>query len=159
MKFKNRYSDSKDIGKYFTKPSITDQQFKQECDIGFIVENYAKLGKTFDNTNINYVDCTTVQDYQDAMYTVANAKSNFESLPSKDRDRFKTVENYLDFISKHENLKESYEKGYIDRSSVDLSDVYPERFKIVQEEEVKTPVIEPSNEAQSTPSEPQLNLG
>ena len=73
MKFKNRYSDSKDIGKYFTKPSITDQQFKQECDIGFIVENYAKLGKTFDNTNINYVDCTTVQDYQDSKLLFALA--------------------------------------------------------------------------------------
>lgn len=134
MKFKNRYSDSKDITKNFKNPSLTDQQFKQECDIGFIVEQYAKLGKTFDQSNLSYVDCTSVQDYQEAMFTVANAKSNFESLPAKDRDRFKTVENYLEFISNAANLKESFEKGYIDRGSVSLEDVYPERFKIVSDE-------------------------
>lgn len=136
MKFLNRYSASKKIAKLFTKPSLTDQQFKQECDIGFIVENYAKLGKSFDYTGMSYVDCTSVQDYQDAMYIVANAKSNFESLPSKDRDRFKTVENYLEFISNEANLKESYEKGYIDRGSVDLSEVYPERFNVVETQPV-----------------------
>lgn len=130
MNFKNRYSDSKVITKTFKNPSLTDQQFKQECDIGFIVEQYAKLGKTFDQSNMSYIDCTSVQDYQDAMYTVSNAKSNFESLPSKDRDRFKTVENYLEFISNVANLKECYEKGYIDRGSVSLEDVYPEKFKV-----------------------------
>lgn len=129
MKFKNAYSPSKKVGYSCIGPSLTDQSFKQECDIGFIIENYAKMGKSFDNTNLNYYDCTTVQDFQNAQMIVAECKSNFEQLPSVERDRFKTVENYLEFISNKANLKECYEKGYIDRSSVDIEDVYPERYK------------------------------
>lgn len=161
MKFLSRYSNSRDIGKKFLKPSLTDQQFKQECDVGYIVENYARLGKPFDQTGASYIDCTTVQDYQEAMYTVAHAKSNFESLPSKERDRFKTVENYLEFISDNANLKESYEKGYIDRNSVDISDVYPEKFKIVQNENIsQTPPVQLSEQTfPDTPSTSKEELG
>lgn len=140
MKFKNAYSDSKKVVFNCTNPSLTDQSFKHECDIGFIIENYAKMGKSFDNSNLNYYDCTSVKDFQEAQLIVAEAKSNFEQLPSKDRDRFKTVENYLEFVSNQANLKESYEKGYIDRGSVDIADVYPERYKVVE-----TPVNEPSS--------------
>lgn len=140
MKFKTAYDRPKKVSQTFLKPSLTDQQFKQECDIGFIVENYAKLGKSFENTNANYFDCTQVQDYQSAQLLVAECKSNFEMLPSKDRDRFKTVENYLEFISNQANLKESYEKGYIDRSTVDIADVYPERYKVSKEEQISPSV-------------------
>lgn len=147
-KFFNRYSKPKDVSIDFTEPSLTDESFKQECDLGFIVENYVSKGLPLPTSTFNYADCTTVAQYEDAMQIVAEAKSNFEQLPSKDRDRFKTVEAYLEFISNPENLKESYEKNYIDPSSVDLSDIYPEQYSKtlnqVVSENVDVPIVSSS---------------
>lgn len=140
-----RFFSNKKVTCCIEGPSLTDESFKQECDIGFIVENYLKTGQGIPASTMNYADCTTVQDFQEAQMLVAEAKSNFEQLPSKDRDRFKTVENYLEFICNTDNLKESYEKGYIDPSTVDLVDVYPERYT-EQPLEEKTAVTEPSVE-------------
>lgn len=128
------------------QPSLTDQSFKQECDIGYIIKTCAKTGQPLPASPMSYVDCTSVQDFQSAMDTVAQCKSAFASLSSADRDRFGTVENYLDFISRSENLKESYEKGYIDPNSVDIKDIYPERyFKEVINEVSGSAAAEPVN--------------
>lgn len=141
-KFLTPYTTKKKVVQKFELPSMTDQSYKDECDLGFIIENYVKKGIPLPDSSMNYVDCTTVQEFQDAQMLVAEAKSNFEQLPSKERDRFKTVENYLEFISNPSNLKESYEKNFIDRSSVSLEDVYPERYTQPNVMD-KTPVIEP----------------
>lgn len=115
----------------FLLPSLTDQSFKQECDIGYIIENCLRTGQVPQGPTSSYIDCTQVSDYQSAMQLVAQCKSDFASLPSKERDRFGTVEGYLEFISNRDNLKECYEKGYINRDSVSedvLKTLYPERY-------------------------------
>lgn len=150
-KFFTPYTTTKKVVVDFKEPSLTDQSYKDECDLGFIIENYVSKGIPLPQSTMNYQDCTTVQDYQSAMMLVAEAKSNFEQLPSKDRDQFGTVENYLEFISKAENLKTSYEKGYIDPSTVDLMDVYPERYQTVPEQ-IETPTVEPVVNPSVTPS-------
>lgn len=150
ISFLTRYSQPKKVSIINEEPSLTDESFKQECDLGFILETYAKTGHELPQSTMNYVDCTTVSQFEDAMQLVAEANSNFECLPAKERDRFKTVENYLAFICDANNLKESYEKGYIDPSSVDLADVYPEQFGKVQED--ITPVPEPVSDVSVTPS-------
>lgn len=126
--FKLPYSKNERVSIKFENPSLTDQSFKQECDIGFIIENFVKTGTQPDST-MNFMDCTTVKSYEESMQLVAEANSNFENLPAKIRDEFKTVTNYLAYISDVKNLKDSYERGLIDRGSVDLADVYPEQYK------------------------------
>ena len=146
-KFLTQYSTKKKVAITFKEPSLTDQSYKDDCDLGFIIVNYVSKGIPLPQSTMNYQDCTTVQDFESAMQLVAEAKSNFEQLPSKDRDRFGSVENYLDFISRSENLKESYEKGYIDPSTVDLKDVYPETYETVSPD-----VVKPDTEATVIPT-------
>lgn len=107
-------------------PSLTVQDAKDECDVNYIIESYVKRGIVPPQAQ-SYMDCTSVADYQQAMMIVAECKSNFETLPSKMRDEFKTVENYLSYISDENNLKDCIEKGLIDKASVSeekLNEIY-----------------------------------
>lgn len=122
------------VVKKFKKPSLTDQSFKQECDIGYIIESCLRTGQVPQGPSASYLDCTSVSDYQTAMQVVAQCKSDFECLPSKIRDEFKNVENYLEYIGNPSNLKDCYERGLIDPSSVTedvLKQLYPERYNVV----------------------------
>lgn len=112
-----------------SKPSLTDQKFKDQCDINFIVNQYVKLGIPIPQEQVNYGDLTDVKDYDEALMTVAQYKSAFESLPAVERERFHgDVREYLEFITNRDNLQEAYEKNYIDPNSVALDVVYPERY-------------------------------
>lgn len=119
MKFNTQYHHLNDPIASESKPSLTDQQYKDSCDISFIVSQYAKLGIPIPQSPVSYADLTSVEDYQNALLTVSQYKSAFESLPSADRERFHgDVSEYLAFIANSNNLKESLEKNYIDPSSV-----------------------------------------
>lgn len=110
-------------------PSLTDQDKKDECDLNFVMSQYVRNGKPLPYVNATYADTTNpnlAKEYIDALAMVAEHSSNFEQLPAKDRERFGNVTKYLEFISNPMNLKESYDKGYIDRSTVDINLVYPQ---------------------------------
>lgn len=119
MKFNTPYTTHNDPISFETEPSQTDQQYKESCDINFIVNQYVKQGIPIPQQPVQYADLTNVEDYDQAVLTVANYKTAFETLSSKDRERFHgDVREYLQFITKNENLKESIQKNYIDSSSV-----------------------------------------
>lgn len=131
MKFNTPYSVHNDPIRNEEGPSMTDQQYKQSCDINFIVNQYVKLGIPLPQSHVSYADLTTVDDYDNALLVVSEYKSAFECLPAKDRERFHgDVREYLEFVSNPHNLKESYEKNYIDPNSVAEELVYPERYVI-----------------------------
>lgn len=142
ISFKTPYQEQERQQISFDGVSLTDQSFKQECDIGFIIENFVKTGQ-LPESSMSFVDCTTVQKFEDAMQIVAEAKSNFEQLPSSIRDEFKTVTNYLSYISDPANLKDSYERGLIDKTSVNLEDVYPELYQPTVQEPIVPDVVTP----------------
>lgn len=119
MKFNTYYSKHNDPIAHEDGVSMTDQQYKDQCDIAFMVSQYAKLGVPIPQSPVSYADLTDVQTYEEALMTVSEYKSAFELLPSADRERFHgSVSEYLSFISNQDNLKESIEKNYIDPSSV-----------------------------------------
>ncbi len=132
MKFVTKYQT---IGKVLSqpvsdKPSLTDESFKQECDIDFIISNFVQRGIEPPQHQVQYGKQFTSDDFIHSMDVVAECKSQFESLPAVEKEKFNnSVTNFLDFVSDPKNLKDSYEKGYIDPNSVDIADVYPERFK------------------------------
>ncbi len=152
MKFKTKYET---IGRTIfqpksEKPSLTDESFKQECDIDFIISNYVQRGIEPPVHSVDYGKQYTSEDFLKSMDMVSEVKSAFETLPAIEKERFNnSVTNYLDFISDPKNLRESYEKGYINRDTVDVSDVYPERYK--KEDLFKENVT-------STPSNPGVNF-
>lgn len=131
--FNTQYNQSKRYSKIFTKPSLTDQSFKDECNIDFIISNFVRTGQV-PESSMNFIDCTTVQQFEEAQMLVAEAKSNFEQLPAKVRSEFKNVQGYLEYISNPANLKDSYERGFIDRGSVSLFDVYPDVYASIKDD-------------------------
>lgn len=136
MKFGTAYTPYNRNIKTSDKPSLTDESYKDYCDISLMIERF-KVNKIPPRTvDIAYGYSPTAEDVTNAQMLLAEVKSNFEGLPSSIRDEFgNNVQNYLDYISDKSNLKDCYERGLIDRSSVSLEKVYPDRFQ---------PVIEPS---------------
>lgn len=132
MKFVNKYQT---IGKIYSepvsdKPSLTDESFKQECDIDFIISNFVQRGIEPPEHQVQYGKQFTSADFEKSLATITECKSAFECLPAIEKEKFNnSVTNFLDFVSNPANLKVSYEKGYIDPQSVNIEDVYPERFK------------------------------
>lgn len=102
------------------KPSMTRQEFKEECDINVILARYQASGEIdFLNKHApQYMD-TTGADFQQAMETVANAASAFADLPSKVRDRFgNDPSKLLDFVHDDKNRAEAIELGLIPRPAI-----------------------------------------
>lgn len=131
MKFKDKYSFIGNVvyESVSDKPSLTDESFKKECDIDFIISNFVQRGIEPPQHQIEYGKQFTSEDYMHSMNVLSECKSAYEALPAIEKERFNnSVTNFLDFVSNPDNLRESYEKGYIDPSSVNVSDVYPERY-------------------------------
>lgn len=156
VKFTTQYQPYERKIKTSDKPSLTDESFADECDISLIIERY-KVHKIPPRTvDIAYGYSPTVEDIQHAQMLLAETKSNFEGLPSKIRDEFgNNVENYLAYISDKANLKDCYERGLIDRSSVSIETVYPERYQTqnVPSGDAQTPSVEPSVPSQKVETE------
>ena len=124
-------------------PSLTEQQYKNECDLNLLIKAYQKSGVPLPAPVMNCMDCTTVMQFETAKQVIADAESSFECLPSNIRDEFKTVQNYLQYISDEKNIKDVYERGLADVNSIPLDKVYPERYQILPDP-VKTDVVEPA---------------
>lgn len=117
MKFKTPFSNYQKVFITFNAPSLTDRSQKYDSDINYIIERYVRTGE-LPSSPMQYLDCTTVQDFQDAMYIVSEANSSFEQLPSKIRDEFKSVSNYLEYINNPDNVQDCYNRGLINVDSI-----------------------------------------
>ena len=63
--------------------SLTQQHFREECDIHNIIARHDRAG-LIDNVNrgvAQYGDFTEVQDYSDALRLIRDAQLNFLQLP------------------------------------------------------------------------------
>lgn len=71
-------------------PGRTKQAHKQECDINFVLQRYAKTGvlPQLIKENPAFGDFSEVQDYQTSLEIVAKAKMQFQGLPAPVRRRF-----------------------------------------------------------------------
>lgn len=95
-------------------PSMTQQQFKDECDINVLLKNYEK-GKAITHLNKydgDYGDVTGAVDYHTACNIVLAAETAFETVPAQVRERFKNDPGaFLDFASDAANADEMRELG------------------------------------------------
>lgn len=79
-----------DLAKFvFTKPSRTQQHFKDECDINTILERFNVTGQLpVAGLSPEYGDFSGITDYQSALNAVMAAQDSFLELPAKVRARF-----------------------------------------------------------------------
>lgn len=122
--FLTQYSDFKRTCLTSKKPSLTDESFRDECDITLMIERYRKNKIPPKTVSVSYGYSPTPEDMQNAQLMLAEVKSSFEALPSDIRDEFKNdVSAYLDYISDEKNLKDIYERGLVDISTIPIEKI------------------------------------
>lgn len=144
------------------KPSMTDQDKKQECDLNYIIQNYVRQGKELPYAHAQYGDISrlSLKDYQDAMLLTAEMKSNFEDLPAKEREKFhNNVSEYVDYISNYNNLKDCLERKLVDIESVpgDVLDLLYSA-ETVQTNQQQMQDLKTQSEGTQTPQNEQKEL-
>lgn len=98
-------------------PSMTKQEFSDECDINNIMARFEKTGEIIHTASLSprYGDFSIVPDYQTALNLVADAQLTFDSLPAKIRDRFlNDPSKFLEFVSDASNEAEMRSLGILE---------------------------------------------
>jgi len=97
-----------------TDPSMTQQQYKDECDINHIMSRYMQTGE-LPRTKLGvYGDFSDMPDYQTALNTVLQAQDAFASLPAQIRQRFGNDPGaLLEFLHDPSNKGEAIELGLV----------------------------------------------
>lgn len=93
----------------------TQQQFKDDYDVGSILNRYKNTGviPQVRKANPMYLDMTQMpQDYAEAMQRVDFAKEAFSNLPSRVRERFQNDPGeFVEFVANPKNQDELVELG------------------------------------------------
>lgn len=123
MEFRNAYERMEHKGLVVEGESLTQQHFKDECDINNIIRNYTKTGifPIEEGVEPQYGDYSSVPEYLDAMNIIVRAKEQFEALPSDVRRKFDNdPAQMLEFVSKKENIKECVDLGLLNREALEI---------------------------------------
>lgn len=93
----------------------TQQNFRDECDINTIVNQFLKTGEMPENIRLpQYIDYEGVFDFQSAMNTMMEAEASFMTLPAKLRAEFEnSPQNFLTFCADPANVDKMQEYGLL----------------------------------------------
>lgn len=99
-------------------PSMTQQSFKDECDINEIVRRFGLTGELPENFRAPQSgDFTGVTDFQTAMNAVIEAQAQFDSLPAHIREEFRNdPQRLMDFVSDDKNKDRAIELGLVPKA-------------------------------------------
>lgn len=114
VKFKSSYSEKSRVRTPVGGATMTQQNFKAECDINTILKKYQKTGLAshVSSHQGDYVDLSTPVDYQTALNVVINAQASFDSLPSSIRKQFDNDPGtFVQFVSNPDNSDALIEMG------------------------------------------------
>lgn len=118
MKIKTYYGDCRKEteGICFTEDSMTQQHFKDECDIDKILRKYETTGFLVDplspRRQAQFGDFSEVSDFQAAQNKIAQISEYFDSLPAAIRLRFgNRISEFLAFVTDDANRKACEELG------------------------------------------------
>lgn len=100
-----------------TGPSLTRQEFKDDCDINRIMAQFQRTGALahFSKYAPMYGEFTAC-DYQEAQNLLKRARDMFDALPSTIRKEVATPEGFLDFVQNPANADKMAELGLTRRS-------------------------------------------
>lgn len=121
--FRTAYAPFVVIENNTSGPSMTQQQFADECDYNTVLHNWQVSGLL---THVNpaapqYGDLTEVPvDLLSAMDLVNQAKDEFMKLPSKVRQRFgNDPVNFLTFMQDPANVEEALALGLVEKAPLE----------------------------------------
>lgn len=99
-------------------PDMTDQSFKDDADVNFIVKKYLKTGQiTHLSQRIGrYMDVSELPDLQTALTTVHNAQAAFMELPAELRKEFDNDPvKLVSFLQDPANKEKAIELGLVEK--------------------------------------------
>lgn len=139
--FRNAYERGVKSGFSFEGDSLTQQHFKDDCDVNKIIDRYTRTGvvpaELVQQSEGVYGDFSNVGDFLAAQQSVANARQAFEALPSSIRRRFNDdPAQLIAFMSEEKNYDEALKLGLVNKR-FDKIDVSP------------SPITEPSSEVKA----------
>ena len=123
-------------------PSLTRQEFSDECDINGIMKKYEKTGMLpVNGAQPSYVDFTAVpSDLQEAMRVMMDAETAFMSLPASVRKEFDNdALRFVEYAQNGDNLEQLREWGLAEPEKAPEA---PMRVEVVN-----SPVVPPAEPA------------
>lgn len=107
--------DPHDFSIEFEGPSLTRQEFADECDVNALMARYEKTGEMIPGRQMRepvYLDLSEVPDLHTAMNVMRDAEAGFMSLPASVRRVFENdVMSFVKFAEDPENLEQMREWG------------------------------------------------
>jgi phage internal scaffolding protein len=102
--------------------TLTQQHFKDECDINTIVDRFHITGETPQLTELpSFGNFEGIFDYQTAMNAIVQARETFMTMPAAIRTRFDNdPQKFLAFCEDKENFDEAARLGIVDDQVVEL---------------------------------------
>lgn len=99
--------------------TLTQQHFRDECDINNILKQFNVTGMLPQMTlSPRYGDFTGIGDYKSALDRVMAIDEEFMALPANIRARFDNdPEQLINFLDDENNREEAIELGLVDRKS------------------------------------------
>jgi phage internal scaffolding protein len=106
------------VGIVFSEPSLTQQHFKDECDIDRILKKYSETGFLVNPLEARrpakWGDFSSVADYQASMNRLVQVQEAFDALPSRVRERFRNDPmQMLAFLEDPANKDEAVKLGLV----------------------------------------------
>ena len=106
---------SNESGLHCEDATLTQQHFKDECDINNILRQFNITGLLPEAPlSPRYGDFTGIGDYHSALNQVIAAENEFMRLPAQIRSRFENdPAKLIDFLEKSENKDEAIKLGLV----------------------------------------------
>lgn len=106
---------SNESGLHCEDATLTQQHFKDECDINNILRQFNITGLLPGAPlSPRYGDFTGIGDYHSALNQVIAAETEFMALPAQIRSRFENdPAKLIDFLEKSENKNEAIKLGLV----------------------------------------------
>jgi phage internal scaffolding protein len=120
MEIYSIYNRTWNPGIEFTEETMTQQHFKDECDINNIIERFTKTGTLPQIiSGFEYADVSDVPSYQEALDFLNDAQERFMELPAKIRKEFDNDPGILlRFLDDPNNYERAVELGLVEREHV-----------------------------------------
>lgn len=130
MEIRSRYNAGTREGWKSSVPSLTQQQFKDEADINYIISMYNSSGvmPSFHGdgqpSEPIFADFAELPDSAQEMYNqMLQAKANFDNLPLDIRKRFNYDPGaFLEFVDNPNNVDELVAMGLATKTTIEQKD-------------------------------------
>jgi len=145
--FRTAYEPHKKYVFKTTGESLTQQHFKEECDVINIIKRHDRNGiiEHVQRGQARYGDFSEVADYREALDLVRDAQDEFMTIPSDIRKKFDNDPGkFYEFVSNPDNKEELKTMGFIET---------PEVSNVLDTNKAPAEAVEPST-AQTAKQEP-----